>query len=504
MIKILMILLLSTMILLPGLVANAAVVGPENIRVVLARQSTPVNLKVSNDYQLVNQASGKFAAWIKKNEDWQVRLENGQIQLQGPDESYGPFNGPVAVVQGNDFRVNIIAGNKKVVESAAGGLTAINAGGKAVPLAESTVLSARSWQGIQRLEANSGLSLVSIQIGPEYRRYRGNIEFSIEKENLIVINELNIEDYLRGVVPAEMPSSWPSEALKAQAVVARNYALQKVDTTRGSSFNLTSDQQSQVYRGYDAEAEATDRAVADTRGLVLLNQGKIIPAFFHSSSGGFIENSEDVWLNRLPYIKAKEDPFDKNNRHYNWQVSYTNEQLTKMVKTEQYPFVQITDIEVVERTATGARAKKLVVEGIGVDGKPVTREIFNADNVRSALGLKSSLFNIKKVYAEKDDLTTIENDRTADKDDRAKVEDDRNEEKNNSDNRKYNRNETVANPGGAGRELAEIEITGNGYGHGVGLAQWGAYAMAKQGYNFQEILQYYYTDVSLTGNYGRQ
>lgn len=476
--------LFATMIFFPVFAADAAVEA-ETVRVLLAKQAAPVNFKVSEDYQLINQTTGNFVANIQKNENWQVRLENGQIQFQGPHDSYGPFTGPVAVVQGYDFRVNVMAGNKKVVErTAVGGLTAISAGGKVAPLVESSVLSARSIDGIKQLGANPGLSLVSLQAGSEYRRYRGNMEFCIEKESLAVINELNIEDYLRGVVPAEMMSFWPAEALKAQAVLARNYALQKIETTRGSSYNLTNDQQSQVYRGYDDETEATDRAVAETRGLVLVNRGKIISGFFHSSSGGFIENSEDVWLNSLSYLKKKEDPFDKNDRHYNWQVSYSNEQLTKMFKTEQFPFVQITDIEVAERTASGARVKKLVVKGIGPDGMPVSREVKNADNVRAVLGLKSALFTftMKKIYNKKDDSTEVKGERSEPK---------------------VNLNLDEADRSEAGNDLAGIEISGSGYGHGVGLSQWGAYGMAKQGYNYQDILKYYYTDVSLVGDYGR-
>ncbi|MDD4170453.1 MAG: SpoIID/LytB domain-containing protein [Desulfotomaculaceae bacterium] len=481
----LVILLFVTMIFFPVFVADAAVEAG-TVRVLLARQSTPVNFKVSADYQLVNQTTGKFVTKIQKNENWQVRLENDQIQFQGPHDSYGPFTGPVAVVQGYDFRVKVMAGNKKAVErTGADGLTAIGAGGKIAPLAESSVLSARSIDGIKQLGASPGLSLVSLQTGSEDRRYRGNMEFCIEKESLAVINELNIEDYLRGVVPAEMLSFWPAEALKAQAVLARNYALQKFEITRGSSYHVTNDQQSQVYRGYDSETEATDRAVAETRGLVLVNRGEIISGLFHSSSGGFIENSEDVWLNALPYLEKKEDPFDKNDRHYNWQVSYTNEQLTNMFKTEQEPFVQITDIEVAERTAAGARAKKLVIRGIGPDGMPISREVKNAENVRAVLGLKSALFKMKKIYNKKDDI-----------DDITEVKDERSEPK-------VDLNLDVADRNGVGNDLAGIEISGSGYGHGVGLSQWGAYGMAKQGYNYQDILKYYYKDVSLVSDYGR-
>lgn len=489
--KFLALFLLLAMGFLPQFAAEAAVEAG-TVRVMLARQSAPVNFIANGNYQLVNQTSGQVAGEIQKDENWQVRLEGGRLQLQGPDGNLGPFSEPVAVVQKNGVRLNVIAGNRKVVEkNASGGLAAINAGGQAMQLSDSSVLSVRSMGSVLQLrEAGAGLGLVALQIGPEYKRYRGKIEFRIENENLAVINELNIEDYLRGVVAAEMPASWPAEALKAQAVVARNYALQKVEASRGDSYNLTNDQMSQVYRGYDGETKATNQAVSDTRGIVLINKGSLISSFFHSSSGGFTENSEDVWLNPLPYLKTKSDPYDQNSQHYNWLVKYANEQLTNKLKTEKYPFAQITDIEVAERTASGARAKKLVVSGLGSDGKTIRREIQNADNVRSALGLKSALFTIKKNYEEKNASTTVKKDQTQAKD--------------NDTGAKTGQNVVKPGSAGTGKYLAGIEITGSGYGHGLGLSQYGAYGLAKQGYNYQDILKYYYTDVSMASDYGRQ
>jgi len=451
--KYLLIFLVTCTILMPSITAEGAIKS-ETVRVALGRQTKEFRFKTNGNYQLINLSNGKIIARMGNNENWQVELQAGQIMFQSSGNKYGPFSGPV-VVQENNTRVSVLAANRNVVETMSmNDLVALNAREKTVKLDDNNVLSVRNAEGKKTLTSNTGLNLISLLEGSEHRRYRGDIEFRIENGSLVAINELNIEDYLRGVVPAEMPSYWPAEALKAQAVVARNYALQKVEATRGSSYNLTNDQYSQVYSGYDAESPATNRAIEDTRGVVMLNRGSLISAFFHSSSGGYTENSEDVWYNSLSYIKHKDDPYDKNDRHYNWQVSYTTEQLLEILKKAGYTFKDITDINLMAYTASGARVKKLAVTGVGTDGKPLRIEISNADNVRIALGLKSALFTLKKEY---------------DKD----------------------------------KNLTGVNISGSGWGHGLGMSQWGANGMAKLGYKYQDILKYYYSEIKIAPNYGR-
>ncbi|OPY58129.1 MAG: Amidase enhancer precursor [Pelotomaculum sp. PtaU1.Bin035] len=444
--------LLICIILFTAINADAALTF-DTVRVVLARQAGSFDFKIDGDYQLVNLSTGKIITKLRKNEKWQVKLQAGQMEFQSPGGNFGSFSGPVAVQEVKNH-VNIISESRGVADRSTSDLSALNAKGKAVMLFDNTSLFVKSAQDKKALTTGGGLNLISLLEGSEYGRYRGSIEFRFDDGNLMAINELNIEDYLRGVVPAEMPSSWPAEALKAQAVVARNYALQKVEATKGQSYNLTNDQFSQVYHGYDAESPAADQAIEDTRGIVMLNRGNLISAFFHSSSGGYTENSEDVWSNPLPYIKHKDDPYDKNGQHYNWQVNYTTSQLVEQLKAAGYIFKEITDIDELARTASGARVKKLAVNGIGPDGKPLHVEISNADNVRIALGLKSALFTLNKVYDKE-------------------------------------------------KKLAGVNISGSGWGHGLGLSQWGACGMARQGYNYQDILKYYYTDINFASSYGR-
>lgn len=442
----------SLFILVPAAAAEQSQT-PGLVRVKLVDQADNLGFIVNGNYQLVDQSTGKLIANLEDGENWLVTLQNGYIAVVGKNGRNGLYKGPLSV-QAQTVEVSVLSGNGVQRDMTAGELSAINSSGRVVPLAQSKKeISVRSSEGIVTMGESESLNLLSLVSPSGTTRYRGDFEFRVDGGKLTAINVLNIEDYLCGVVPSESYSYWPQEALKAQAVAARNYAVQKVAATNGDTFNLVANQYNQAYGGYDAETEATNKAVKDTSGIVMMSQGSLITAFYHSSSGGYTENSEDVWLSPLSYIKSKADPYDKNDSHYNWQVTYSSEQLADKLTSAGYPIKKIKDIQVKERTSSGARVKKLAVTGVDTKGNNVSYEIYNADEVRTTLGLKSSLITLNKTY---------------------------------------NKDKT----------MASVKITGNGFGHGLGMSQYGAYGMASQGYNYQDILKYYYSGVSLTGQYG--
>jgi len=421
-----------------------------NVRVALVTQADAVSFKVEGNYRLVDQSTGREIARLVPGESCRAVLKGGKLELYGKNR-YGAFNGPVTV-RPESFGISIVGESGNAAERlSADGLFVLNGEGRIIPLAGVTEPAVEAAGGVSLLKTASGLDLVSLTAAGETRRYRGSMEFRLENGKISAINELDIEDYLRGVVPSEMYPFWPQEALKAQAVASRNYALQRMEETGGSAFNLSNNQLNQVYKGYDAETAATNRAVDETRGMVMLSKGSLISAFFHSSSGGYTENSEDVWTYPLPYIKWKADPYDKNGDHYDWQVKYTAQQLMDKLKSAGYDFKKIRDVKEVARTDSGARVKKITVVGDGPPGGRV--DIFNADRVRTALGLKSARFSMKKVFGRDSCLT-------------------------------------------------EVTFTGSGLGHGLGMSQYGACGMAKQGYNYQDILKYYYSGIVLAPGYG--
>jgi len=147
------------------------------------------------------------------------------------------------------------------------------------------------------------------------KRFSGKLDLFILDSEILVVNVLGIEKYLSSVVGSEMPTKWPMEALKAQAIASRTFALKQ---KWNNLFDIDSTQKNQVYNGLESRTYKTIRAVKSTRSLVLTYKNKLINALFHSSSGGMTENSQDVWKNRYPYLSSVKD-FDKNNPKFRWQ-----------------------------------------------------------------------------------------------------------------------------------------------------------------------------------------
>ena len=156
------------------------------------------------------------------------------------------------------------------------------------------------------------------------------------------VNKVELENYIRGVVPNESPASWPIEALKAQAVAARSYAL---GTGTGNPvFDQYDTVASQVYGGYSSEQTRTNLAVARTRGEVLRYQGKVIVAYFHSTSGGHTENNENIFAGDtpLPYIRGVPDPWDKTSPYHRWRLSYSARRLGDALGVGRLRSVNVT------------------------------------------------------------------------------------------------------------------------------------------------------------------
>lgn len=148
------------------------------------------------------------------------------------------------------------------------------------------------------------------------RPYRGRIELAVERGLLRVVNVVPLETYLQGVVPGEMPSTWPAEALKAQAVAARSYALASL--VRGKPFDLYADVRSQVYLGIAGERPETTQAVRATAGQVLLYEGAVARTLYFSSSGGRTASAQDVYGVATPYLVSRPDPWDRVSPHHRW------------------------------------------------------------------------------------------------------------------------------------------------------------------------------------------
>ncbi len=158
-------------------------------------------------------------------------------------------------------------------------------------------------------------------------RYRGELHANVEPSGLAVINELPMEEYLRGVVPVEVPSTWPEAALKAQAVAARSYALA---TKGGGLFDAYDDTRSQVYGGRGVETDPTDAAVRATEHRVVKHAGRVAVAYFFSTAGGRTENKEFGFIGSppSPYLKSVKSPYENASPHDRWTQRFSNSEMS--------------------------------------------------------------------------------------------------------------------------------------------------------------------------------
>jgi stage II sporulation protein D len=225
-----------------------------------------------------------------------------------------------------EVRVLLAEGRRAVTISSSGAFSAVDASGATFRFAKGAgaltldrTLRVRTGAGVERVKAVSplvvrplGKSILSLDGHP----YRGKLEVVAEGAFLRAVNVVGLESYLQGVVPGEVPHSWPAETLKAQAVAARSYAL--ANLVKGKPFDLYADVRSQVYGGVASEKPSTSKAVAATVGEVVLYGGKVATTFYFSTSGGKTASALDVFGQSVPYLVARPDPWDKASPYHRW------------------------------------------------------------------------------------------------------------------------------------------------------------------------------------------
>ncbi len=261
--------------------------------------------------------------------------------------------------------------------------------------------------------------------------YRGNIEVYRGRGGLYLVNQLPLEDYVESVVASEVTESWEMEALKAQAVVVRTYALRHILKNPNALFHLTSSTLHQIYSGENKNRRIV-YAVLNTKGEVLTYKGKLIEALYHSTCGGTTEKAKEVFGYDIPYLKSVENDCSISP-YWRWKRVIEKKTIEKLLSEKD-----ILDIEVSSYTPTG-RVKDVTI---------ITKRdqyMLPAKDFRRLLGwrlLPSTWFKVKQ-------------------------------------------------------EKESFIFKGKGYGHGVGLCQWGAQQMAKKGRTYKEILKYYYPGTTI-------
>jgi stage II sporulation protein D len=241
-----------------------------------------------------------------------------------------------------------------------------------------------------------------------YDTYRGLLRIYLTT-TVRVVNELGLDMYLRGVAPAEMPASWPAEALKAQAVAARSYAARKL-RPGVSTYDVFDDTRSQVYHGYEGEAAATNAAITATAGVILKSGSAIALALFHSTGGGATENNENVFNDAsgkivagpVSYLRGSSDrlpngtPYDAGAPFATWKTAtYTRAELSAIFAAD--PATNVGSNIKLDLSRRGVSGRLITVTLTGSNGTKtvsgnVFRAVFNANKPASDPELKSTLF----------------------------------------------------------------------------------------------------------------
>nr|WP_307993259.1 SpoIID/LytB domain-containing protein [uncultured Niameybacter sp.] len=362
------------------------------------------------------------------------------------------------------------------------------------------------------------------------RIYRGVIEVvKGQSKGLTAVNQVNMEEYLYGVVPCEVSASWHKEALKAQAVAARSMATFQYSRFLSRGYNLVDTTTSQVYRGITSEHINTTQAVDATRGEVATYNGKVAETVYSASSGGYTADAKYVWGNSVPYLVAKPDPYEVD--HVPWTRKITLKEIERCVANAGKNIGTVEGVRIDEYSQSG-RVNSLTI--LGTKGeytvtKENTRTFFSGTNDGS---LKSRMYQFTpytqtpgsggnitiKPGTGSSEVTLLTSEGSVKldleglwmetEDTYSKIRDavyiQTDKELINSDEIISSSGSTTTNTGGTyvpKREgmtvYGDLTIYGYGYGHGVGMSQYGAKGMAEAGFTYDEIITYYYEGVEI-------
>ncbi|MDR0291334.1 MAG: SpoIID/LytB domain-containing protein [Elusimicrobium sp.] len=388
---------------------------------------------VNGNFQIADSKTGALVAAGSKDENWEIKIIKGKTYIIPPKKPQILFTSSITI---------------KPVPSDAQTPTIV----------------------LRKIITGASMTWAS----EDDKEYRGDIEVNYNRalKTLVVINHVNIEDYLAGVLASEMPPRFPQEALRAQAVLARTYALRHLSRHKKYGYDLCDTQNCQVYGGVQAESEPTTNAVKATEGVMLDYNGKPADTVFSSNCGGFTQSSKDAGWSQSPYLvptsdyknfdfanlqpyqfkellQYPQDAYSKFTRFlspasYRWARVVQESDLRDVIKKNKKDIGRILSIVPTERSISGYASKVLVT---GEKGS-VTLEKENSIRRNLALGmLRSAYFIVQPVYVNK--------------------------------------------------ELKEFVFFGGGWGHGVGFCQTGAAGRADEGQKYEDIILHYYPGTEL-------
>lgn len=340
----------------------------------------------------------------------------------------------------------------------------------------------------------NGMNIINLS----KRSYRGKMEIGrYNKQGVTAVNVVKLEEYLYGVVPAEMISTWPMEALKAQAVAARNYAVRHAitGTKYSGAYSICDTINSQVYKGFGSETTTCNQAVNETYGKLIYFGEMIITANFFSTSGGHTEDGLNVWSGSVPYLKGVPDIYETQPETKPWVQSFTSTEIEGFLTNNNVNIGSVTDVQVVSYSDAG-RAMSLRITGT-MGSHDIPKE-----TMRVWLPLKSRKFTlVKGTDVPQQSFSVLGSGGV-------------------TGTLKYEQlyvingyNNITQIPKGdqliifSGYNIYNLPMmngvngtyifVGEGHGHGAGLSQSGAKGMAMQGFTYQQILEYYFTGTTV-------
>ena len=273
---------------------------------------------------------------------------------------------------------------------------------------------------------------------------RGALVIIARDAGLLVVNDLDLEAYVKSVVPSEVPVTWPFEALKAQAIVARTFALHKKGERGGQAFDVDATVQSQVYGGLGSEDPRASEAVDATAGIVVMHEGRLALTPYHSTSAGPTEDAAEVWGIDLPYLKGVACPFDEDSSVYRWEKRLSFDAIESALREAGHAVGSIATLTPLGRNRSGRVSAVRILHSGG-------ELILKGELLRRIIGYQ-------RLPSMRFDVVDVE-----------------------------------AGPRGG----FDVRLRGGGWGHGVGLCQWGMKTLSERGWTADRIIDYYYPGTNL-------
>lgn len=467
-------------------------------------------------------SSGGFTAKMVRGEV--IRITDSMSQKEAEDLAYSlrrtGFDASCGYLGNDDWTVYVQNSSRSEVESAS----------------KKSAERISSFNGICLSGGGENLLMVSNDVDYGFsgtddtftingKQYRGCLRFAVNGTVMTAVNVVDLEEYLYGVIPAEMPASYGEEALKAQTLAARTYAMTKLNAHKGSGYELCDTINCQVYKGYSGENSKTNAIVDETEGEIICYNGTPIEAVFSASTGGYTENSENVWNSVVPYLRAVPEVGEYGNN--TWTKTLTLSQLDSLLSAKGENIGSAQDI-VITKISTGGRvqemkifgtsgsvtltkenirtyfsgacgslpSKMFTINGKGGDPSSGSRSVQRQATKSSSTGSLTSSAAANGITAKTEGTLSAMNGKNL-KLDGLSV----------SENTNSNQNTPVISTGDY--QIYDMNIStvengtfvfeGSGNGHGVGLSQNGAQGMAQQGYSYEEIIKHYYTGVTIEG-----